>query len=57
MFNNGSFHISRKLARQYGSVNGMGECWHNIIKTFEQKGSWYLIQSAGGRFGAFYNSM
>ena len=35
----------------------MSECWQNVIKTFKQKRSWHGIQSAGGKFGAFYHSM
>ena len=56
-FNINSLHISQKLARQCWSVDDMGECWLNVIKTFEQKRHWYGVQSAGGRFGAFYYSM
>ena len=29
----------------------------SVIKTFEQKRRWYVIQSAGGRLGDFYYSM
>ena len=35
----------------------MGECWQNVIKTFEQKRCKYGVQIAGGRFGAFHHSM
>ena len=35
----------------------MGECWQNVIKTFEQKRRWCGVHGAGGTFGAFYYSM